>query len=175
MTVFLKKLSEKYKDQVWEILRSADEEFIPPLSSRNDTTQKSLAGGGADAGGPVAYFEQMIRQAFILTVEEETVVGFLTYIPDHSLELGQEKIICDYISTIVVAPAFRNQGITREMYQTLLQKRSGKAIATRTWSTNYAHMHLLETLGFALVRTLKNDRGKGIDTVYYLRRHTGDA
>ena len=44
-----------------------------------------------------------------------------------------------------------------------------KNIATRTWSTNYSHMHILDNLGFKLVQRDINDRGVNIDTVYYLK------
>ena len=66
----LKRLTKKYQDDVWKLLSDADGEFIPPLSSREKTTQAALLPGKGDARGPVSYFEQMIRQAFILAVKD---------------------------------------------------------------------------------------------------------
>jgi len=52
------------------------------------------------------------------------------------------------------------------LYLELLRRERGW-IATRTWSLNSAHIHILEKLGFALVKRLVDHRGPGIDTVYY--------
>jgi hypothetical protein len=38
---------------------------------------------------------------------------------------------------------------------------------TRTWSTNASHLDLLDELGFDLIKRVEDDRGDGIDTVYY--------
>ena len=56
------------------------------------------------------------------------------------------------------------------MYDVILNERKEKNIATRTWSTNYAHMHILNNLGFKLVQRDINDRGPNIDSVYYLKK-----
>jgi hypothetical protein len=55
------------------------------------------------------------------------------------------------------------------MYDVILNERKGKNIATRTWSTNFSHMHILDKLGFKLVQRDLDDRGVNIDTVYYLK------
>lgn len=49
-------------------------------------------------------------------------------------------------------------------------KISGKRITLRTWSTNGAQEHILDKLGYSLVRRLKDDRGEGIDTVYFVKK-----
>ena len=43
----------------------------------------------------------------------------------------------------------------------------GRPIALRTWSTNAAQLRLMEKLGFTCVLRLPDDRGPGVDTVYY--------
>lgn len=165
----LKRLTKKYQDDVWKLLSDADGEFIPPLSSREKTTQAALLPGKGDARGPVSYFEQMIRQAFILAVKDGRVNGFLTYIPDHVLLIDGREVTCNYISTIVVEPESRKQGLTRRMYDELFRISKGRKVATRTWSTNDAHLSLLKKMGFQLINTIPDDRGPGIDTVYYLK------
>ncbi|MCR5754822.1 MAG: GNAT family N-acetyltransferase [Acetatifactor sp.] len=170
MIILQDKLEEKYQEDVWRLLYDADEEFIPPLSAREKTTQTNLGSGTGKKGGPKQYFEQMKTQAFVLYVRDEKVVGFLTYIPNHVIEVQDARIICEYISTIVVAPDCRNKGITGKMYQALMENCTDKNIATRTWSTNHAHIHLLEKLSFEQVLCIKDDRGKGIDTVYYMKK-----
>jgi len=42
-------------------------------------------------------------------------------------------------------------------------------ICTRTWHTNGAHIHILDTFGFREIARLKDHRGPGLDTVYFAR------
>lgn len=53
-------------------------------------------------------------------------------------------------------------------------KISGSRITLRTWSTNGAQEHILDKLGYSLVRRLKDDRGEGIDTVYFVKKEEND-
>ena len=170
--VWQRRLNQKYQEDVWKLLKDADGEFVPPLSSREKTTQAALAptDGKGDARGPVKYFEQMLGQSFVLAVKDGRVNGFLTYIPEHELSLEGRTIKCNYISTIIVEPASRRKGITRRMYQTLFEKSLDLPVATRTWSTNHEHLGLLQKLDFSLAARLENDRGPGIDTVYYVKK-----
>lgn len=163
-------LTEAYKADIWELLRAADHEFVPPLSARESTRQSNLKGSDCECkAGPRSYYEVMIRQRFLLALDGERVTGFLSYIPAHTVEypVKKERVTADYISTIIVSPACRNQGITRKMYETFLEMDGSALVATRTWSQNHAHIHILESLGFELAERIKDDRGEGIDTVYY--------
>ena len=101
---------------------------------------------------------------------KDKVGGFLTYIAEFKLEIGNETMISEYVSTIGVDPAFRKQGIAQSLYKKLIENSPGKRITTRTWSLNKSHLHILESMGFELLDTIKKDRGRGIDTVYYTRR-----
>lgn len=42
-----------------------------------------------------------------------------------------------------------------------------KKLKTRTWSTNDAHIHILQSIGFVMVKNIDNDRGIGINTLYF--------
>lgn len=169
MFIYQKKLPEVYQDDVWELLCAAEKEFIPPLSERKSTTQQSFSGDKAAKSGLAEYYQQMLQQEFILAIEKEKVIGFLTFIPDHSLQLQAKEFKCDYVTTIVVSSEFRGHGIARKMYYALFENRRGKNFATRTWSTNHSHIHLLKKMGFELVALHQNERGEGIDTVYYFK------
>ena len=74
-----------------------------------------------------------------------------------------------YISTVITDKMFRHRGITKGLYAVLLEKYKDKNIFTRTWSTNISHTTLLQGLGFGEFKRLANDRGEGIDTVYYFK------
>lgn len=162
-------LSETARRGVFALLAAADHEFVPPLSARRGTTQKDLLTAAAPADGIAAYFAQLAGQACVLAMEESRVCGFLSFIPDHMLDALTPPLRCDYVSTIVVDPACRGRGITAEMYRTLFSARPGHSAATRTWSQNHAHLAVLRRLGFTPALTLADDRGPGIDTVYYIK------
>lgn len=169
-------LEEPYVQDVWQLLKNADHEFIPSLSGRNSTCQKELAAvHKMNPDGPAEYFDQMKTQRFILALDGRKAVGFMTYIHKQKVELQGEElpVLADYISTIIVDPAYRRRGITRQMYHILLQKESGLPLITRTWSLNHSHISILESLGFSLLERRENDRGAGIDTVYYGRNRAG--
>jgi len=162
-------LTKKQKNDIWALLKMCDSEFVPPLSKREGTTQKNLLNEIKDSE-PTEYFDALIKQSFILYTKCFKVIGFLSFIPDHKLKAGEAlDINCDYISTIIVNPKYRNKGITTAMYQKLFRERSAEKYATRTWSQNHAHISILEKLGFKLILTLKDDRGEGVDTVYYAK------
>ena len=168
-----KELSESNQHDIWELLKAADKEFIPPLSARNSTRQNRLKPAADEVQSePWSYYEQLMEQCFILAEEENKVVGFFSYIPEYAVRypVKGETVTADYISTIIVNPQFRNRRLTRSMYELFLAMPGAELVATRTWSQNHAHIHILESLGFTLAERIPDDRGEGIDTVYYQRK-----
>lgn len=168
--IVAKELTMLQKKRIWDILVQADDEFVPPLSERETTMQKNFnTTKSKDVKGPKEYFDALMNQSFLLAEKEEEVVAFMSYIPNHRLVIGKRKEnVVNYVSTIIVDKAHRSQGLTQLLYQKLFETESGH-IATRTWSTNTAHLYILDKLGFKNVYTIKNDRGNGIDTVYYVK------
>jgi ribosomal protein S18 acetylase RimI-like enzyme len=67
----------------------------------------------------------------------------------------------------VVSPKARGKGVTTALYQKLFTEYEKVNIFTRTWSTNFAHIKILGKYGFEVIKILKDDRGIGIDTVYF--------
>lgn len=168
--LFLDYLTKDYEDEVKEILFNSDKEFYPPLSFRKGTTQSNLNLEDGESKVPLDYFIKMKEQSFILAIEDGKVIGFLTFRPSYNLDLENFKCICSYVSTIIVVPEQRNKGITSKMYDKLFKISKDDFVATRTWSTNNSHMHLLDKKGFDLVSRLINDRGNNIDTVYCAKK-----
>ena len=101
---------------------------------------------------------------------KRTLAGFMSYRPDYACEYVDGGV-CTYVSTILVAEAYRGAYLTERMYRALftLPDVAGTVVATRTWSKNGAHLHILGEMGFSLIKTLPDDRGPGIDTVYYAK------
>ena len=76
-----------------------------------------------------------------------------------------------YLSTLVLSAESRGKGITKKLYAHLFNELyPEKNIFTRTWSTNAPHIKILDYFGFDEMVRIKNDRGNGIDTVYFENR-----
>lgn len=171
--IIVDELNKEEEKGVWELCKSADYDFIPPLSDRVDTVHKFIGHNPSPeerhVDGPVKFFEVIKSETFLFIMTEEKIEGFMSFIPDYPLEINGRIIICEYITTIIIDSNSRNKGYTKKMYDVILSEKKDKNIATRTWSTNFAHMHILDNLGFELVQRDLNDRGPNIDTVYYLK------
>lgn len=161
---------------VWRLLQSADREFVPHLSQRESTYQGDLSEGKDSVSSvPAAYFEELKTQPFLLAVQNGQVAGFLSfrcgYVPPPLAGKVLSEDLSLYITTIIVDRPFRRQGIARQLYHLLFSRFSepGRMISTRTWHTNRSHIGLLLDLGFQGPVTIPDDRGPGIDTVYYYR------
>lgn len=166
----------KYKQAVWRLLTETDKEFIPPLSFREGTTQQNLGGKAPDI--PISlfpYFTEIQNQHFIFAINnEDEILGFMSFKHPYINHNIEEYCPCNYISTLCVSKKFRGNGIAGLMYryieENLPRSITSGYIATRTWTGNISHIHLLEKRGYALVKQLTNDRGKGIHTVYFVKK-----
>lgn len=175
--------SEQEWDNIWEILCQCDHEFVPSLSSRNSTSQTDLSGladsagpdtctGDANADAkPYVYFSELRNQYFILAKLGERVIGFLSFKKDYICDALQNFGVSNYITTVCVKPEYRGRGILKQLYDhmesALPQPIKCDRTTTRTWSGNIAQIHVLKKRGYELLKILPNDRGAGIDTLYF--------
>ena len=160
-------------EELWRLLCLYDRDFVPPLSQRESTYQQALTGGPAE-DGPHAYFQALREQSFLLAAEGEALAGFFSfrqdYLPPPIAHLRQDGRLALYVTTIVVDAPARGQGLATRFYRALPTFLPGPLlITTRTWSGNRSHLHVLEKLGFSLALRIPDDRGPGVDTVYYSR------
>jgi 2,3-bisphosphoglycerate-dependent phosphoglycerate mutase len=175
--IFAEKINKQQESAVWEILKKTNNDFVPPLTERMDTVhditpeeQEKPEKNETNEEGPVKVFEDLKDNTFMFIVKNGKIEGFFSLRKDYALEINEETIICDYIIAVIIDPNCRNRGHAKKMYNILLNERKEKNIATRTWSTNYAHIHILDILGFKLVQRILNNRGPNIDTVYFLKK-----
>ena len=155
--------------QIFDILRACDSDFVPPLSARfstSDTKFSTETGGENDVN---AYFEDMMDQQILAAVEDGVLLGFVTFKLDLvNGVLGADTLPNLYICTLLLSPAARGRGVTAKMYAHLFDTLYPRVnLFTRTWSTNAAHIKILTRFGFNLIKRIENDRGAGIDTVYF--------
>ena len=175
----IKILTDKEKemvfDQILDMLVAADNDFIPPLSSRTSTTQSNLTGGEKCPDGVKNYFEEMKPQMLLTVSENGKVLGFMSYKENYvNGPIKEEDTPNIYLSTMIVRSECRGRGISTAIYGHLTEKYSDRNIFTRTWATNASHTKTLSRYGFETLCVLPNDRGEGIDTVYFVKRAGGD-
>ena len=155
--------------EVLEMLQEADGDFVPPLSSRNSATQQTLTEAKTRSTGVQEYFLELQAQRFAVVCENGQVIAFVSWKEDYTCEY-MEKLPNIYISTLIVRSQARGKGVTTALYEKLFAHYKDRYIFTRTWSTNFAHIRVLEKYGFSLLQTLPNHRGNGIDTVYFAKQ-----
>lgn len=158
-----------FEEDIQGLLAMADKEFYPPLSQRGSSTQGDLSGGQSH-GGIRDYYESMKLQPVILAVEDGKCLGFMAFRLDHSCDqIGPEFLPNLYASTCVVHPCTRGRGLMKSFYREMIRLYPERFVCTRTWHTNGAHIHILDTFGFREIARLKDHRGPGLDTVYFAR------
>lgn len=158
---------------VWKILCACNNDFIPPLSSRFSTSD-ILFEEDNNAELPKQYFESIIDQNFILVKDTDNkVIGFLSFINGYSNQYLLKFSPSNYISTICIDPNYRGLGIGTELYnfmeQNLPLELTSNFITIRTWSTNFTQLKMLEKRKYRLVKEIKNHRGEGISSLYFIK------
>ena len=145
-----------YADGIRRLLDDADDEFVPSLTAENRT--------GVTRSNDEEWFtsiEEYVQAAMdrelLVALDGDSVVGMISFEPIEEMPTLDGYTPTNYVTEIVVAPTHRNSGIS-----------------TKTWSTNHAHIAILDNLGFECVTRIPDDRGDGIDTVYYARSVTDE-
>jgi ribosomal protein S18 acetylase RimI-like enzyme len=141
-----------------------DHEFYPPLSER---------GGGISE-----------RLEKCLDTPEANYLIARLYEIDHSDPvngiigmIGCTKNWKDedsaYVNFLASHPDYRKYGVskalTREL-ELLMGKQGFKRIYVCTWSTNPTAMDFYEKLGYNAYSIVLNQRGNGVDTIYYKKK-----
>ena len=157
-----------FQEDIWNLLVMCDHEFVPPLSSRGSTTQADLDVTEMENAIPKEYFKNILSQNNLVAIEDGHVVAFMSFKKNYVCEnIASEYAPNLYVTTIIVHPEFRHQGIAGKFYRSLMRTFKKHYIFTRTWSSNKGHLRILTQLGFHGHCYLADDRGPGIDTVYY--------
>ena len=161
-----------YLDDIKKLITEADRDFIPPLSARTSITQNHFTTEYGEDNGIDNYFEAVKKQSAFLAIIDGHVIGFISIIKRFSyprIEFERKYLDNIYISTIIVDKKYRGRGYAIMLYRALLSKFKSKYILTRTWSTNNIHIKILKSYKFDKFDVKPNDRGEGIDTIYFCR------
>lgn len=175
-TTYKSELDTRSGARVWFILKACNNEFVPPLGERSSTSQTDFNAEPPEnpMTGLADYFKDMSQQKFILASVDDSIVGFLSFKKRNPAHAPLKAFSpANYVTTICVLPEYRQLGVSGALYRTLMhalpEKENQEFITTRTWSSNTPHQALLKKLGFRLIDTIQDDRGPGVDTLYYGR------
>lgn len=179
---------EKKLSELKALLEEVADDFVPSLFCR-DANCITLSSINTKDQKTIDNYFNSIRDNFVILAQycknialEGPVVGALCFTIKESpvapnvnlFDVGEKYI---YVSTIAVKKEYRGLGVAQKMYKFLFDILKDKRIlfnqrikylVTRTWSTNEESKKLLSSLGFQQVKVLRDDRGKGIDTEYYV-------
>jgi GNAT superfamily N-acetyltransferase len=161
------------RDQVYGLICEADDAFWPPLRARTPEQGLSVGEGAVLDAAPTAYWASIQTHALITASDAAgRVLGMMSVARDKRLD-ALDMTASAYLSTLIVAQSAQGRGLARTLYERLFDLArhwsDTPCVATRTWSTNGAHLPLIAKLGFEERLRLKDDRGAGIDTVYFLK------
>ena len=161
-------------DAIFALLCACDGDFVPPLSQRESPYQKTFAGGEGQKK-PFAYFETMKRQKFVCARDEGgNMVAFLTFKPLYTCPELAVYGPNNYMTTACVYPEHRGRGLVSRLYDVveagLPENEKTDYVTTRTWSTNAAQVHAFGKRGYEIVAVIQDDRGPGVDTIYYAKK-----
>ena len=158
---------KKFNDEIYQMISDSDFEFVPPLSKRSSTSQTNLS-GNTEGKGVLDYFQGVLKQEILGAFDNGELQGFVSFIKDFdSNVISKDSFPNIYISTLVSKKSARGKGLTKGVYDYLFNTLfPDRNIFTRTWSTNIAHISILNKFGFNIIKTIENDRGNNIHTVY---------
>ena len=160
-----------YREQILDMMRAADNDFVPPMSARFSPFQTDLKSNESSEEGILRYYNGMIKEQMLCAIEGGKILGFVTYVENLDNKVFPENSMPNlYICTLIVNREARGRGLTFRMYAHLFDELyPHHSLFTRTWSTNYAHSAILGKFGFEELHRIANDRGEGIDTVYFAK------
>ena len=168
-------------EAIKHLMVKCDNDFVPPLSFREDTT-RAISDMILHEMDIEPYFELILAQKNIIAYHENEVIAFLTFqnnFTNHSYfpTKANENDIINYISTIIVDKEFRRLHVASKLYdfieQLLPNDMLSQCVATRTWSTNESHIKLLDKRGYELTCTMHKDRTTAVgklDSFYFCKR-----
>jgi len=138
------------------LIEKYEHEFVPPLS------QRGSAGGELKGGSLEQYLKSLLSSEILIAEKDQKVIACLCY---QKRVLFFTKHPVAYVSTVIVDKPYRRTGVAKALYKELISKE--KQVYVRTWSSNHSHIKLLLDLGFKEAYRVKDERGKGEDTIYY--------
>lgn len=169
ITTLTPEKNSQHLNAVKRLIEASDTEFIPTLSARSSTTQQSLITPAESHKNCDLYFQEICAQNILIAMDsKDNLLGFMSYRENYICEhIAKEFLDNLYVTTVIVDKAARGHAIAGAFYQYLKELYPDHYLFTRTWSSNASHIRILNEQDFIVHKILKDDRGEGIDTVYF--------
>ncbi|MFP4655723.1 MAG: GNAT family N-acetyltransferase [Methanohalobium sp.] len=146
--------------RIRRFMELVNDDFTPPLDKRKINLEERIQDtfDKLDSGYFIAESQTMDSKISIIGL-----IGF-----DKYWKSGKDA----YINFLAIHPEYRGLGLSskleRELESKLLQE-GIQHINVCTWSTNKPVLNFYEKNNYQVNHVLKNDRGNGIDTIYYCK------
>lgn len=124
---------------IYDILVSCDNEFVPPLSTRNATTQTDF-NSIVSCEIPYQYWINILKQKNILAYVDDCLAGFMSFKCNYDIgnwfnvKIGK-NIINNYISTVCIYKDYRRLGLAKKMYNYIENNLPNKYRSSKDWCT----------------------------------------
>ncbi|ADI74349.1 GCN5-related N-acetyltransferase [Methanohalobium evestigatum Z-7303] len=156
-------IREAYQDdfhRIHRFMELVNDEFFPPLDKREKSIDKRI--------------QQTIlnTNSAYLIAESETENNFCFIAGLIGFEKYWKSEDDAYINFLAVHPEYRGMGLSSKLEKQLELKLKQDGILyinVCTWSTNKPVLNFYEKMNYRINSVLKNDRGNGIDTIYYYK------
>jgi len=140
---------DEYK-KLLDFFRIVDRDFYPPLSNRCSLK---------------AYLDSIVSKGVILYfLKNRKIIGLVGY---YYFSTTYDSA---YIKIIAILKECRGKKFGTALIGKCfldLKNNNSKKVRIKTWSTNKISIHLYEKFGFKEYDVIKNDRGYGVDTIYF--------
>ena len=91
-----------YREQILDMMRAADNDFVPPMSARFSPFQTDLKGGDATESGIIRYYNGMVNEQMLCAIEDGNILGFVTYVENLKNKVFPEDAMPNlYICTLI--------------------------------------------------------------------------
>ncbi len=174
VSVRLLRTPHEYEDRIRALLAAGDDAFVPPLTASERATVSQSGDGDEGPTDIDGYVDRCLSRPMIAAFEGDRLCGFMSFDRLTNSDVLDAYTPTNYIAVLLIDEAYRNNGIATQLYDVLLNSLpsdlQAPSLSTKTWSTNHAHIAILERLSFTCVSRIADDRAPGIDTVYYARK-----
>lgn len=160
---------------VKKMLEEHADDFVPSLQARISVAQSDFTDVATEVGVS-RYLQSLVDAGMdcLVYLKENTPIGLLAYKRDldstDPLLYGVADDVSDYIATILVSKEVRGLRIADRLYEEVEKTSSSRSIVLRTWSTNMPQRRIMSRRGYEQALVIKDDRGEGIDTIYFRKR-----
>ncbi len=150
--------------QVKEFIELVDNEFCPPLSERGKGIPERID----------SCLDRPESNYLVATLPEKKESGtYNRFVGMIGYTQKWKKDDKAYINFLATHPEYRNLGISKKLclkLEDFLSNRDCRSVHVCTWSSNPAAMRFYRELGYHTYTVVLNDRGRGINTIYYKKR-----